>query len=290
MAREQCKEPINMNKLYLISFASFIWTVTGTAQQITRRAEITGNAVDGKCTIEVIVDGAAEVEVQGDVGRIRNLSGQPAVWRRFVCNGRMPSNPHDFRFRGIDGRGDVRLLQDPRQSGGRIVFRIDDPQGGREGYTVDLEWRGSNGGQWNNQDNRGWRDPDYRGDSRDLDQRNQGNREVDRRNQSNRDLDQRNQADRRDSRYYDNRGRWNPEGAARAIQVCQDAVVERIESDGYRNVTFRNVIPDDNPGRFDFVNGFATAKLAWFRSVGFQFSCSVNLANGNVRSLDVTRR
>jgi hypothetical protein len=254
-----------MNKLYLTLLASFVWTVPGTAQQVTRHANITGNAVDGKCTIEVSVDGSAEVEVQGNVGRIRNLSGQSAVWRRFVCNGRMPANPHDFRFRGIDGRGSVQLLQDPRQTGGRIVFRIDDPQGGREGYTVDLEWRGSSGGQWNNQDTRGWRGPGVTGDVRGDDAN-------------------------RDRRYYDERGRWKADGAAQAIRVCQAAVAERIQRDGFRNVTFRNVVPDNNPGRNDFVNGFATARQGWWRNAGFQFSCSVNLANGQVRSIVVNRR
>ncbi len=262
-----------MNKLYLTMLAAFVATVPGTAQQVTRRANITGNAVDGKCTIEVNVDGAAEVEIRGNEGRMRNLSGQPAVWRRFVCNGTMPANPHDFRFRGIDGRGSVQLLQDPRQNGGRIVFRIDDPQGGREGYTVDLEWRGSNG-QWNNQDTRGWRGPDSRSDNRFQDQRNSGGT-----GDAN-----------RDRRYYDERGRWNTEGTKQAIRVCEAAAVERIQRDGFRNVTFRNVVPDNNPGRNDFVNGFATARQGWWRNVSFQFSCSVNLANGQVRSIDVNRR
>ncbi len=63
----------------------------------------------------------------------------------------------------------------------------------------------------------------------------------------------------RDRRYYDERGRWNTDGAAQAIRVCQAAVAERIQRDGFRNVTFRNVVPDNNPGRNDFVNGFATA-------------------------------
>jgi hypothetical protein len=41
----------------------------------------------GKCTIEVDVDGAAEVAVSGDSGRLRTLSGQTAVWRRFESSG-----------------------------------------------------------------------------------------------------------------------------------------------------------------------------------------------------------
>jgi hypothetical protein len=272
-----------MNRLYVTLLASFIWTVPATAQQM--RANITGNAVDGKCTIEVNVDGSAEVEVQGDVGRIRNLSGQPAVWRRFVCDGRMPANPHDFRFRGIDGRGDVELLQDPRQTGGRIVFRIDDRQGGREGYTVDLEWRGSSAGQWNNQDTRGWRGPGYRVADGVQEQRNV----VDRRDPGGAGYVRGNDANR-DPRYYDERGRWNADGAAQAVRVCQAAAARRIQHDGFRNVTFRNVVPDNNPGRNDWVNGFATARQGSVRNAGFQFSCSVNLASGEVRSVDVHRR
>ncbi len=260
-----------MYKLCLTLLTSFVWAIPGTAQQVTRRANITGDAVDGKCTIEVIVDGSAEVEVQGSIGRMRNLSGKRPTWSRFVCNGRMPANAHDFRFRGIDGRGSVELLQDPRQTGGRIVFRIDDPQGGREAYTVDLEWRGSSGGQWNSQDTRGWRGPDSRGD---------GARE------------QKDSVDQSGPgrRFFDERGRWNTEGAAQAIRVCQAAATERIQRDGFRNVAFRNVAAANNPGRNDFVNGFATARQGRWRNTGFQFSCSVDLATGQVRSVDVNRR
>src|SRR5665213_2796676 len=46
-----------------------------------------GNPNGGKCTIEVNVDGVAEVEVTGDMGRMRTLSGQPSQWRRFECSG-----------------------------------------------------------------------------------------------------------------------------------------------------------------------------------------------------------
>jgi hypothetical protein len=104
-----------------------------------RRAEIRGGGGDGKCTIEVNVDGAAEVEIRGDHGRLRTLAGERAVWRRFVCNDVMPPNPRGFRFRGIDGRGRQELVQEPRR-GSPAVIRIEDPKGGREGYTFDLEW------------------------------------------------------------------------------------------------------------------------------------------------------
>lgn len=118
-------------------------SVHASAQQRMRRASITGDRGDnGKCTIEVDVDDAAEVEIWGDQGRLITVSGQPSEWRRFQCSEPLPRDPGDFRFRGIDGRGRVNLLRDPRNNRGVAVVRIDDTKGGREGYTFDLEWRG----------------------------------------------------------------------------------------------------------------------------------------------------
>ena len=123
------------------------WTVIAgplSAQAYQRRAVMRGggNANQGKCTIEVVVDGAAEVEIRGDSALLRNLAGRPPQWRRFECSGIMPANPGDFRFIGIDGRGRQELIRDPR-NGGLAVVRIEDPDGGEEGYTFDLTWRGA---------------------------------------------------------------------------------------------------------------------------------------------------
>jgi uncharacterized protein YfkK (UPF0435 family) len=113
------------------------------AQPYERRATFRGgNPNEGKCTIEVVVDGAAEVEVRGDTAVMRNLSGQPPQWRRFECSGPLPANPGNFRFKGIDGRGRQQLIRDPR-SGGSAVVRIEDPDNGSEGYTFDLIWNGA---------------------------------------------------------------------------------------------------------------------------------------------------
>ena len=116
------------------------------AQQVaTFRAQIRGGGDHGKCTIEVDVDGVAEIEIQGDQGRKRTLSGNPAGWRRMECNQPLPPNPVDFRFSGVDGRGRQTLLRDPSSNRGVAVVRIEDPQGGHEGYTFDIEWRGEGG-------------------------------------------------------------------------------------------------------------------------------------------------
>jgi hypothetical protein len=117
-------------------------TVEGQASS-SRNATRTGSRGDhGKCTIEVNVDGVAEVEIQGDRGVLHTLTGQPAQWVRFECNDTLPRQPDDFKFSGVDGRGRQTLIRDPRGNRGVAVIRIEDSKGGREGYTFDIEWRG----------------------------------------------------------------------------------------------------------------------------------------------------
>ena len=148
-----------MRKRLYFTIATLV-AITGTvsAQSYSRRATFRGDGDPnrGKCTIEVVVDGAAEVEVRGDTANIRNLAGQQPQWRRFECSGPMPANPGDFRFAGVDGRGRQELVQDPR-NGGSAVVRIEDPQGGAEGYTFDLFWSNAYSGGNRNRGNEQYR-------------------------------------------------------------------------------------------------------------------------------------
>ena len=132
-----------MKRRLALSCCLLMCTVMPVWAQGTMRAIMKGrpNGDQGKCTIEVNVDDVAEVEVMGDQARIRTISGQPSQFRRFECNSIIPQQPNDFRFKGIDGRGRMTLIRDPR-GGGPAVIRIEDPKGGYEGYTFDLEWRG----------------------------------------------------------------------------------------------------------------------------------------------------
>ncbi len=103
-------------------------------------ARITNRGGGGKCTFEVEVDGVAEVEIIGDQGFLRNLSGSPATWRRLECTQPFPRDAREFRFQGVDGRGRQDLVSQPRGGSGAII-RIEDPKAGREGYTGDIFWR-----------------------------------------------------------------------------------------------------------------------------------------------------
>lgn len=114
--------------------------------QDTFRAKITGGGGDGKCTFEVEVDGVAEVEIRGDQGYLRTISGNTARWRRLDCNQALPGRPNDFRFKGIDGRGRQDLIRNPNDNRGIAVVRIQDTKNGSEGYTGDIMWRGGSDG------------------------------------------------------------------------------------------------------------------------------------------------
>src|ERR1700733_9506228 len=228
------------------------------ANPVSRRAAITGGGGNGRCTIEVSVDHSAEVEVSGDLGLLTTVAGQPAGWRGFQCNVPLPSNPVDFRFVKTGGRGAVRLIQDPRSTRGRAVVRIDDPQGGRASYTFDLQWRGTAGGGRGPGPGPGggWTPGPQPPPP----------------------------------------GQWPGSGPgpggfpiAKAIRTCHNSVTERLNGYGYSSVAFERTIPDDNPGRHDWVTGTVAAKR-WFGTTWFSFSCSVDFNSGRVRSVDVQRR
>jgi hypothetical protein len=231
------------------------------AQQYQRRASIVGggSANQGKCTIEVEVDGAASVEIRGDQGVIRNLSGQPAVWRRFECTGPVPSNSTSFRFAGVDGRGRMDLVRDPR-NGGAAVIQIEDQQGGREGYTFDLFWGGQGPALGRSEPYPG---RPYPGDA---------------------------------GRYPGNAGNANRGGQGRfdvawAVRTCQEEVRQKAARQfRAHSVDFLDTRMDDNPGRHDYVIG----RIDVLHGPGapeerLQFSCAVNFNNGRVRSVELER-
>ena len=225
------------------------------AQTIERRANFTGGGgPEGKCTIEVVVDGAAEVEIRGDRALLRNVFGQAPQWRRFECTSPMPPNPANFRFQGVDGRGSQKLVGDPRR-GGPAVVRIDDPDNGSEGYTFDVFWQGQGGG-FPPQGDRGPGPDRDRGPGPDRDRGYRG-------------------------------GRMSVDDA---VRVCQDSVRAQA-NDRLRGapIDFRRTTIDDQPGRQDWVVGTFEVRRGDGRPDVFRFSCSVDFGSGRVRSADFQR-
>lgn len=107
---------------------------------------------DGKCTIRVRVDDEADIIIRGDRIYISVIKGGPGRDDGSECNAYLPTggNITNFQFRGRDGRGSVRLVQEPRSSNRySAIVNIQDPKGGDEGYTFDLTW------QWDGSGNPG---------------------------------------------------------------------------------------------------------------------------------------
>jgi len=257
-------------------FGAFASTLFG--QNPSRQAAIVGggNPDRGKCTVEVVVDGSARVEIRGNTAILRDVNGRPPQWRRFECTGIMPPNPANFQFQAVDGRGRQTLVRDPR-NGGVAVIQIEDQQGGAEGYTFDIMWD-SRGDYTSNQLGRqpaypqpapnpqyrertdpgsGWGEPPYR-------------------------------PNYRDSQYYRQWGHGF--GTDEAIRVCRDSVYEQAtRAFRTRDIHFLATRIDDNPGRRDWVIGRIDVHPN-ARGEVYNFSCSVDFDSGRVRSADIERR
>jgi hypothetical protein len=205
------------------------------AQNLDRRAVMTGGGSpeSGRCTAEVVVDGAAEVNIRGDMAGLRDLSGRPPEWRRFECTGAVPPNA-DVQFTG-EGRGRLRLLRAPRDNNGVAVVRIEDSESGASAYRFELSWN--------------------------------------------------NRAPYPGAAVPPVNGRF---GTDQAVQVCQDAVRRQaMDRFGAREIVFRRINMDDQPGRNDWVVGMIEMRRPDGMDERRRFSCSVNFDSGRVRSANI---
>jgi len=116
------------------------------AQQALRQATITvdtGSSGGGKCTLEVIINGTAEIDVLGPTADLRSLTGEPLGWRRFECTGVLPPNPDEFTLHRISGRGKMDLTRHPLlDGGGPVMLRLKSSQLYPEVFVIEIAWTG----------------------------------------------------------------------------------------------------------------------------------------------------
>jgi hypothetical protein len=274
-----------------------------------------GSPNGGRCIAEVVVDGAAELQIQGESANLRNLSGGEPQWRRFECTSAMPPNA-DVRV-NINGRGRAQLVASPR-NGGPAVVRIEDSKGGAEVYQLEFQWTGGygafNGNPGNYGDQRRFgRVPfdqaveNCRQSIRQEARSRFGTDNVEFRHvdvddqQGNRDLVVGTVGIRREAYPFsctmnlnngrvrearingvgDRNGYAARDVQAREMDTCRSAVMDRIGGD---RVEFGPMRIEDRAGN-DFVLGTARQ-----RGRDFDFTCSVNSYSGAVRNVDVRRR
>lgn len=114
---------------------------------------------EGYCAIRVWVDDLVIIHTRGDRVAFETVRGQRARDAGTECSQPMPAGDAlaDFKWRGIDGRGRVELLEEPdRRNRYTAIVRIEDRKGGGEEHHFRLTWRnlrpGSGaGGGWSNE-------------------------------------------------------------------------------------------------------------------------------------------
>ncbi|MCE5310295.1 MAG: hypothetical protein LLG20_21885 [Acidobacteriales bacterium] len=258
---------------WMVLAAAVMVAQAQVSEQI-RRAAISGSGgTSGKCTIEVRVDMIAEVDIYGDSGRLRTLAGQPATWARMDCSSPLPYNLSDFRFAGIDGRGNVKLVQDPRNNNSMAVIHIEDPRPGSEGYTFDIEWSGASGGYPTN----GFTTSGYTSSTTATSTSTTTSTVVGPR-----------------GAYFPRRGVGRGMTAEQAIDLCRTELRTRSERDyGMRNIDITAAAVDTNQGRSDWVTGTFSDRSGAYRrrgtTSGYRFNCAVDYSSRQVRTLEILR-
>lgn len=256
-----------MNSRFLLAILSTAALAIPAGAQTQRRAAMVGggNGVSGRCTGQVIVDGAADLQIQGDTATVRNLSGRPAQIQSFQCTSAIP--PQANVRVNVNGRGDARVVALPA-NGGPAVIHLQDNQGGASPYQFEVTW--NNGAYQQGYVNQGYGQQGY--DQQRYDQQGYGS-------------DQGYPPPATD-REHSERGR-NGFGPQQAVGVCQDAIREQaMENLGAQDVHFDSIRMDNNPGRRDWVVGTVDVRRGAQRE-HYPFSCSVNFDNGRVRTAQI---
>lgn len=95
----------------------------------------------GSMTWRGSVDDTVRVRIRGRSATTRTIRGQATVGVNFSFNQALPRRSVYVRVDKRNGRGSVRVIQQPTSSNGyTAVVEIRDSRGGRDGYVFDLYW------------------------------------------------------------------------------------------------------------------------------------------------------
>ena len=245
-----------------LSFAIFPAAGQSTLQQREMHAILGGGPPGGpgKCTLEVLVDQRAEVEIQQDSALLRRLAGERPQWKRYDCTSLMPLQPAGFKLMKINGRGRMKLTLDPTH-GGPAVIEIDDNMPGVGDYIFEISWTAPRA------------DKPLSGYAPDL------NKEL--------EADRKKPPEIVEPKAKTELGFVRPFVSDEAVRACEDVSIDRaIERFHAQAVAIRKSAVDTTPGREEWVVGNLETRRGkqWD---AYHFSCSVDFRERKIRSVDL---
>jgi len=100
-----------------------------------------GNAGAGSMNWRGSVDATTRISIRGRSARTVALNGQPTLGVSFNFASALPRRSVYVRVEKRDGRGSVRVIQQPTSRNGyTAIVEIRDSKGGRDSYAFDLFW------------------------------------------------------------------------------------------------------------------------------------------------------
>ncbi len=128
-----------------------------------------GNGVEAKNAVQSWdmtwsgqVDDRVQIRVQNRNARVRVLSGQSVRGASSNFRSSLPRRNVNVRVNKRDGRGDVRVIEQPSSRNNyTALIEIYDDKGGSDNYRFELTWDGGGYNDYPNQPNR----PDYSGNA-----------------------------------------------------------------------------------------------------------------------------
>lgn len=149
---------MKINKLTIITMLSIFvipfLLITGQAQWFPDNGQSAyPNSGISRFRWEGVVDGTSYVRIRGRQVNVETSSGLPVQRQRFEFSDPLPRSAANLELSVFDGRGRVRLVEEPRQGNNfSALVRIDDRSGGRDFYSFELRWYDrdwrDNGGGW----------------------------------------------------------------------------------------------------------------------------------------------
>ena len=103
-----------------------------------------GGNLSGNATWSGRVDNVVRLTLQGNTLQAQDMTNSGMSTTSQNVNGSLPRRSVTVTANKADGRGNVRVIQQPNRTNGyTAIVEISDPRGGADNYRVDINWQAS---------------------------------------------------------------------------------------------------------------------------------------------------